>query len=216
MPEPASEPAAPKKPLVWLETAGAILMAVASLSTAWCSFESSRWSGQSAKAASAAESLERKANVLRLDGLQHKAVHLQVFMEYVAAHFAGNAALERFYVDRFPPEVRKAYDAWMAEKPFENPAAAPHPFVTPYYETRGAREMESSLGEAAQSKEKAQRTGVTAGSYLTNTVLLATVLFFVGITARLPSPRIRLGSFFFGSALFLFAVARMVVLPVQF
>jgi hypothetical protein len=51
MPESASEPAAPRKPLAWLE---------------------------------------------------------QVFTQYVAARFSGNAALERFYVDRFPPDVRKA------------------------------------------------------------------------------------------------------------
>jgi hypothetical protein len=216
MPESAGSPAAPKKPLAWLETAAAVLMAVSSLATAWCSFEASRWSGRGAKSAAQAESLERKASLLRLDGLQHKAVHLQVFMEYIAARFAGNAALERFYVDRFPPDVRKAYDAWIADKPFENPAAAPHPFVPPYYETRGAREMETALSESAEAKERAGTAGAASGSYLTNTVMLATVVFFVGITARLTSPRLRLGSFLFGAALFAFVAVRVLLLPVQF
>lgn len=216
MPESASEPAAPRKPLAWLETAAALLMALSSLATAWCSFEASRWSGQSGKSAGQAESLERKANVMRLDGLQHKAAHVQVFTQYVAAHFSGNAALERFYVDRFPPDVRKAYDAWMAEKPFENPAAAPHPFVPPYYETRYAREMEAAMAESAQAKERAGVASGTSGSYLTTTVVLATVLFFVGITMRLTSQRLRLGSFIFGASLFAIVVVRMLLLPVQF
>jgi len=44
-----------------------------------------------------------------------------------------------FYVERFPPDVRKAYDAWLAQKPFENPNADPHPFVPTSikYEGRG-------------------------------------------------------------------------------
>jgi hypothetical protein len=39
-------------------------------------------------------------------------------MQALAAREAGNDKLVNFYVERFPPELRKAYDAWLAQKPF--------------------------------------------------------------------------------------------------
>jgi hypothetical protein len=60
-------------------------------------------------------------------------------MQALAAHQAGDDKLANFYVERFPPELRKAYDAWIAQKPFENPNADPHPFVPNLYEVGNAR-----------------------------------------------------------------------------
>ena len=45
------------------------------------------------------------------------------------------------------------------------------------------------------------------------TIVLATVLFFIGITSRLSQPRVRLGTFLFGVVLFAFAAVRVAMLP---
>jgi hypothetical protein len=202
-----------KKPFPWLETAGAVLMAVSSLGTAWCSFEVSRWGGKASERGGAAAALERKANLLRIEGTQVQTVHVQMFMEYVSAHMTGNAALERFYTDRFPPELKTAFDAWIAQKPFEDPAAPPHPFAPPLYEMRHAGVIKDSLRDSASNGEEARTLSSVANSYLTTTIVLATVLFFIGITSRLPSARVRLGTFCFGGVLFLAAVVRIATLP---
>jgi hypothetical protein len=204
-----------KKPFAWVETAGAILMAMSSLGTAWCSFEVSRWGAASSGSASTAAALERKANLMSIEGSQVQAIQVQMFMEYVAAHLSGNAALERFYVDRFPPEAKGAFDAWILQKPFENPAAPPHPFVPGLYERRHAREIEQDLRESARIGQEARTLGDVADRYLTNTVLLATVLFFFGMTTRFSSARLRLGTFCFGAVLFSFAMLRVVILPMR-
>ena len=205
-----------KKPFAWLETAGAVLMALSSLGTAWCSFEVSRWGGRSAEKGGAAAGLERKANLLRIEGVQVQSVQVQLFQGYVSAHLSGNAALARFYTDRFPPELHKAFEAWKAQDPFTNASAPLHPFVPPLYEMRHAREIDESLKEAARLGEEARETGSVATRYLTTTVLLATVLFFVGITSRLPSAKVRLGTFCFGALLFLLAAIRVAGLPWMF
>ena len=72
-------------------------------------------------------------------------------MQLLAAQQAGNEKLANFYVERFPPDVRKAYDAWLAQKPFENPNADPHPFVPNLYEVRGTREAAEATAKAASS-----------------------------------------------------------------
>lgn len=206
---------APKKPFAWVETASAVVMAVASLGTAWSSFEASRWGAQAGGKAEKAGALERKANLLEVQGFQVQAVQAQMFMEYLAAHLGGNAALERFYVDRFPPEVKAAFEPWLAQKPFENASAPPHPFVPTLYERRFTRDIEQCRQESVQLAKESQTAGGVADRYMTNTVLLATVLFFVGMTSRFSTPKLRLGTFCFGVALFAFALIRVLILPIQ-
>jgi len=207
-----TEPAE-KKPYAWLETAGAVLMALSSLGTAWCSYEVSRWGGLSGEKGGAAAALERKANLRRIEGFQVQSVQVQVFLEYVAAHLGGNAVLGRWYVERFPPEIKSAFDAWMAQKPFENPSAPLHPFVPGLYEMRHTKEIDESLKESARLAEEARKNGAVATYYLNTTIVLATVLFFVGITSRLTQPRVRLGTFAFGAVLFAAAAVRVALLP---
>ena len=81
-------------------------------------------------------SLERRASLHTMQGMQQATIHTAMFMEFLAAKHDGNEKLANFYVERFPPDVRKAYDAWLAQKPFENPKADPHPFVPNLYEVR--------------------------------------------------------------------------------
>ena len=85
-------------------------------------------------------SLERRASLYTMQGMQQATIHVAMFMELLAAQQAGNEKLANFYAERFPPDVRKAYDAWLTQKPFENPNADPHPFVPNLYEVRGTRE----------------------------------------------------------------------------
>lgn len=157
--------------------------------------------------------LERKAGLLTMKGTQEATIHVAMFMQVIAAQQAGNEKLVSFYVERFPADVRKAYDAWMAEKPFENPNADPHPFVPNLYEMRGSREAADANVEAANSLQTARKAGDVSGQYLANTVLFAAVLFFANASARFEQRRVRALAFIFAAAVFVFALLRTVVLP---
>jgi hypothetical protein len=207
---PNQEPQEKKK---WVEPVAALLMALATLSTAWCSFESAAWTRQSNRLMNEFNTLERRAGLLSLQGMQQATIHTAMFTEVLAAKQAGNEQLANFYVERFPPDLRKAYDAWMAEKPFENPNADPHPFVPNLYEMRGSREAADASAKAANSQRKAGRAGSISGQYLANTVLFATVLFFANASAKFEQRRVRVVAFIFAVAVFVFAVLRTAVLP---
>jgi hypothetical protein len=197
----------------WVEPVAALLMALATLSTAWCSFESAAWTRQSNRLMNEFNTLERRAGVLSLQGMQQATIHTAMFTEVLAAKQAGNEQLANFYVERFPPEMRKAYDAWLAEKPFENPNADPHPFVPSLYEMRGTREAADATTKAANSQQEAGRAGSISGQYLANTVLFATVLFFANASAKFEQRRVRVVAFIFAIAVFVFAVVRTLMLP---
>jgi len=188
----------------WIEPVTALLMALATLSTAWCSYQSAAWTRKSNRLMNEFNALERKAGLLSIQGIQQATIHTTMFMQMLAAQQGGNEQLANFYIERFPPDVRKAYDAWLAQKPFENPNAAPHPFVPKLYEVPGTREAAEANAKAANSLQEARNAGTVSGQYLANTVLFAAVLFFASASGKFEQRRVRV---------FAFAVIRTTMLP---
>jgi hypothetical protein len=212
-PTPDVSPSREPEKKRWVEPIAALVMALATLGTAWCSYESASWTRQTNRFFNEYNALERKAGLLTLQGMQSATFHSAMFMELLAAKQAGNEKLVEFYVQRFPPDLRKAYDAWLRQKPFENPEAEPHPFVPKLYEIRGAREAAAATATGAELLTQARNAGSISGSYLANTVLFATVLFFANAASKFEQRRVRIVSFIFALAVFGFAVARLALLP---
>jgi hypothetical protein len=207
-PETAPEP---KKR--WVEPVTALLMALATLSTAWCSYQSAAWTRKSNRLVNEYNALERRASMLTLQGMQMATIHTAMFMQVIGAKQQGNEKLAAFYVARFPPELRKAYDAWMAQNPLENASADPHPFVPSLYEFRGAKEAAEASAKAADSLAQSRVAGSVSGQYLANTVLFATVLFFASASGKFEQRRVRFVAFVFATSVFVFAVVRTFTLP---
>src|SRR5213595_2766384 len=211
--DPAASPNQEPPRKGWAEPIVALLMALATLSTAWCSYQSAAWTRKSNRLMNEFNALERRAGLQTVQGMQQMTIHIAMFMQLFAAQQAGNEKLVNFYVERFPPDVRKAYDAWMAEKPLQNPNADPHPFVPNLYEMRGSREAADASAKAAKSQREAGSAGSISGQYLANTVLFATVLFFASASGKFEQRRVRVVAFTFALAVFAFAVVRTVMLP---
>jgi hypothetical protein len=205
---PAESPA--KK---WIEPVVAVLMALTTIGTAWCSYESATWTRVSNRLMNESNALERRAALLDVQGSQALIVHASMFMQLLAAQHAGNQQLASFYAERFPPDVKKAYEKWLAEKPFENRAADAHPFVPSLYQVRGAVEAAAARADSVRRVVEAREAGNRSGQYLANTVLFATVLFFAGTAGKFEQPRVRLFAAAFGVALFVFAVIRTLLMP---
>jgi hypothetical protein len=210
--QPTETAAAPPK-RQWIEPVIALVMALTTLCTAWCSYQSAAWTRHVNRAMNESNALERKAALLDVQGSQALIVHVSMFMQLLAAYQAGNEKLVNFYAERFPPDVKKAYEAWLAQKPLENPAADAHPFVPKLYEVRGVAEAATARAEAVERLTGAREAGNRSGQYLANTVLFATVLFFAGTAGKFEQPRVRLSAAIFGLAVFIFAVIRIFLTP---
>jgi hypothetical protein len=198
---------------LWVEPVTALIMALATVGTAWCSYESAKWTRVSNRLMNEFNALERRAGLINVQGMQTATIHTSMFMQVLAAQQAGNQKLVDFYVERFPPDLRKAYDAWLAQKPFDSSKADPHPFVPNLYQVRGTEEAAQANADGAARVEQARGAGNVSGQYLGNTVLFATVLFFANASGKFEQRRVRLGGFVFAMAVFAFAIWRIVVLP---
>lgn len=198
----------------WIEVVTAVLMAVSSLSTAWCSYQNSRWSGQSNSLATHADHLARQAAAQHIDARQIETMHMRLWMEAMDAQIDGDAKLAKFYIDRFTDELKPAYEKWIALKPFEDSKAPPHPFAPGIYQLRYEQEIQKAHADSASAKKEANLCGNHASGFLANTVLLATVLFFAGTAGNFHQRRVRWALLSFAFILFAYAATRMLLLPV--
>src|SRR5258707_6383959 len=147
----------------WIEPVVAVLMALTTLCTAWCSYQSAAWTRQTNRLMNESNALERSAALLDVQGSQALIVHTSMFMQLLAAQHAGNERLASFYAERFPPDVKKAYDAWLAQKPFENRNADPHPFVPNLYKVRGTEEATAARTDSMRRLDPAREAGNRSG-----------------------------------------------------
>src|SRR2546430_12819484 len=117
--------------------------------------------------------LEQRAALLDVQDSQALIIHASKFMQLLAAQHAGNEKLASFYAERFPPDVKKAYEAWLAQKPFENPATDAHPFMPNLYQVRGAAEATAARADAVRRGGEAPPARASAAQNLPHAPPLA-------------------------------------------
>ena len=197
------------------ELVATILLALATVATAWSGYQASRWNGEQAKAFSKASTLRDESG--KAAGLANSQTQIDVatFTQWVNAYALEQTELADFYFARFRAEFKPAVEAWVATRPRRNPDAPLTPFAMPEYRLAAQAEAEQLEAEAerlsAQARENVQR----ATNYVLGVVLFASVLFFAGISTKLSTPLLRRVLLGFGVALFLGAVVWLATFPVS-
>jgi hypothetical protein len=201
--------------LARLESLGLLLLSLATVGTAWCSYQATTWGGVAQRTMNLSAAASRRAAADQLRATQIGVMDVALFCQYINAYSASNEALARFYSKRFRDEAKVAFDAWLATKPLENPNAPAHPFATNLYQP-------SLLAQAASTEAEAQRlwkdggdAGRTSRSYVLVTVLLATSLYCGGTATKFSTRHVRIAVLVLGLCMFCYAGMKLWLLPVQ-
>jgi hypothetical protein len=196
-----------------VETLSTILLAVATLATAWAGYQSSRWHGEQAKAQTTATASRVEAT--RLSGVANRQsqIDVAVFIQWVDARASGNKKLEAFYRGQFSARLEPAFEAWIDSDPFTKVGGPRSPFEVPQYRVpaqRRSQQLEAQAGGAAEdAREDIQR----ADNYVLCVVLFAAALFLAGLSTRLPTLRGREQILALGFVLFVGTVVWMATFP---
>jgi hypothetical protein len=199
----------------WREVLVTVLLVAAALATSWSSYQATRWNGEQAKAASRTSAI--RIDAARAQGLAEAQTQVDVatFIAWADADRRGESELADFYVDRFRAEFRPAFEAWMATRPFENPAAPPTPFAMDEYQV-ASRDEAAQLDTAAEASAAAVRRDIQrASNYVLTVVLYAMVLFFAGMSTRIGSRRLRWVLTLAGCLVFVATIAWIATFPVS-
>lgn len=192
-----------------LELVATLLLAFATILTAWSAFQSAKWSGtqaihfanagalrtESAKAAALAESqqvIDVSTFVAWAQALaEERKTDPNASVGPGGTYAPTPNSLSGFLFERFRSEFRPAVEAWLSEHPLANPHATPTPFQLPQYHLAAAARSRSLERQADHEASLARRDNQRSDNYILLTVLFASVLFFAGISSKLTAVRNR-------------------------
>jgi hypothetical protein len=187
----------------WPELLATVLLALATVATAWASFQARQWTGEQAQNYSRANSNRLESTRETGTANQQTSIDVATFIQWVDATARKEATLAVFYEERFRPEFKPAFNAWIATKPLTNASAPPSPFAMPEYRLAATVEAERLERNAASFSSAAAVANARANDYVGAVVLFASSLFFAGISTKLHSRGPRLAILTMGCALFL-------------
>jgi ABC-type multidrug transport system permease subunit len=175
----------------WVEIVATVLLAVATVATAWSAYQANRWGGEQAKATSRSNAARIEST--RASGLANRQVEIDValFTQFVDAFAREETELADFYRARFRDEFKPAFEAWTATRPRTNPDAPLTPFELPQYRLAANEEAERLQATAEEFAADARRNIQRSSNYVLAVVLFASALFFAGISTKLSAQRAR-------------------------
>jgi hypothetical protein len=175
-----------------LELAVVVVISAAGLMTSWASYQADLWNGTQTAHYGRASAARMDSSRVALNANMTRTFEVGLFSDWLRAKDERNESLAVFFERRFPPDFQPYFAEWIAQRPFENPAAAPSPFLLPSYRQQGVIDADRLMAEAETQFTAGQRANTVSNSYTRGAVLMATAMFFggVGQVFRLRSVRI--------------------------
>jgi hypothetical protein len=200
---------------VSVELVATVLLALATVATAWSGYQANRWNGEQAKAGA-------KVNALRIEsatasGLANAQTQIDVatFTQWVNAYALKQTELADFYFRRFRVEFKPAVNAWIATKPLKNRDAPLTPFAMPQYKLAARADAARLDAEAEIFATKVRQDIQRSSNYVLGVVLFASALFFAGMSTKLSTPRLRIALLSIGCLVFLGTLVWIVTSPIS-
>ncbi|SIO26942.1 hypothetical protein [Agromyces cerinus] len=163
----------------FIEIVAVAMLSVTAILTAWCGFQSAKWSGERAIAFAEASAARVEASDADSQAREARVVDLIIYAEWVTATAQGDTALADQIEARFTPHFTIAFDAWQAGGDVE-----PGPFAMAEYVPPGTEESAELTAVAERRFAEALEDTERGDNYSLLTVLFALVLFLTAMAQR--------------------------------
>lgn len=168
----------------WVEFLSAAMLALATVATAWCGYQSALWGGEQNSYVANVTAANVKVAKFTSTETQKLSLHVGLFSQWAAAVSTNNQVLADFIFQRFPEPLKAASSAWLATTPLANPNAPSSPFVMPNYVLAESGEIARWEAISAAEATAANNASDISNRYLLFTIIFASVLFFGGISGK--------------------------------
>jgi hypothetical protein len=195
-----------------ISIAEAALLSIVTLLAAWSGYAAAKWSTESRLTVAEASTARTEANRAEGEAISLRNFDSSTFEAWFAAYTVGNKEAMRVAKHRFRPDFRAAFDAWRATKPETNPNAPRGPTFMPQYREPGLASARQLDKQADEDFATGAAQGATADKYVRTTVILASVLFLIGISTHFPIRGIRYALIGLGTLLLVFSLVQLVQL----
>jgi hypothetical protein len=197
-----------------LEILEALLLAVVAVATAWSGYQSTRWDSRATLDYGHASRYSNQANQQATLGGQQKLLDVTTFNTWIGAVAGGHQQVAALYVQRFSPEYRVAFDAWLKTNPLHNPKAPPGPAYMPQYHNHLLAQSVATGAKSTAVFDQGTAARETGDEYVRATVILASVLFLVAISQRFGLRQVRLSLLGVALILLAYGMYSMLIYPI--
>jgi hypothetical protein len=191
----------------------ALILSVVALLAAWSGYSAAKWSTHASLTLAAASATRTKANLNQIQATQIRTLDSVSFNAAETAFASGDTALFRLALRRMRPGYRPAVKAWLALHPLKNAHVPPDPSYMPQYRIPQEAAAATLNARADALTAEASAAADTGDKYVRLTVLLAAVLFLVGIGSRFPLRVARYGLISVAGVLLVVSVVQLLGLP---
>lgn len=176
-----------------LETVASIMLAAAGVASAWATYQSSLWGGIQASSYATGSARVTEAARLELQAGQKAGMDTALYMAWLSAAAADDRELMTFYERRFAPGFRKVFAEWRAQYPEDLRGQVRQGPAVPLPRAEHPEALEASRlrQDASNLFSKADKANATGDRYVASTVILALILFFLGLSTVARSERQR-------------------------
>jgi hypothetical protein len=190
----------------------AVVLAAGGLLTAWAGYQGSLWDGEQAAHYAQADSRRTEAARAAASGAHLLAIDVQMFTAWLGAYTGDQDELMAFYRDRFRPEFKPPFEAWMAAGP-RSGKGPPTPFSAPGYRIAQLERSRRLEREADALFARGQRANEISDAFTRTTVALASAMFFAGMGQVFDRPKLRLVLAGLAALMCIWGAVRVLVLP---
>jgi hypothetical protein len=191
----------------------ALLLSVVTIVTAWAGYSAAKWSTESRLDLAHASTLRVEANRALGTAMESRNFDSSTFNAWFTAYILDNAEKMRIAERRFTPRFKVAFDAWIATDPENNPNGPPGPTYMPEYKQPAKAKFLRLDDQADAAALSGEHAGSVADDYVRITVLLAAVLFLIGIGTTFKVKQVRYGIASVGGLILLSAVVLIAQQP---
>lgn len=191
----------------------AVLLSVVALMAAWAGYSAAKWGTDSSLSLAKASGARSRASADQIQATQIRTLDSVSFNAVEGAYVAHNAKLFNLAVRRLRAGYRPAFNAWLATHPLKNRSAPADPSDMPQYVIPQEKQAQVLTAQADAHFTDGESAAGTADKYVRLTVLLAAVLFLVGIGSRFPIRSARYGLIAVAAVLLLVSVIQLLGLP---
>jgi hypothetical protein len=196
-----------------LQVSEAVVLALVTLTAAWSGFAAAKWGTESRLQLAAASSARTEANRAFFTAQTTRNFDATTFNAWFLAYTLDNAEKMTLAEHRFRPEFKIAFDAWMATDPGTNPHSPPGPTYMPQYHLADSDKSTTLDATADAHTHLGEAAGSIGDNYVRITVVLAGVLFLIGIGSTFSMAGVRYALLGVGCLLLIGAVTLILLQP---
>jgi hypothetical protein len=201
-----------------IEFWSALLLAAATVATAYSAYQATRWGGVQATAFTEAGAKRTESAKARSEAFSLISIDANLFTQWGVAFTEGNKQLQRGIEEQlFREEFLPAFNEWIEADPINNPDVEENPFKNPFaldsYEPQRLVDSEELEEQASAKFDEGKDANQSSDDYVLATIFFASVLFFAGLSSKFTSNRVAILGLSFATIVFIAGIARLSTLP---